>query len=132
MTEHLKKFEAALRSNRELVKKFEEEIKRLCAEKAISNDGEAYAKAANALGFELTESDLEKAEAEAQQLDRDELDSVAGGSEPDDDSWCLFDYSCYTAYHHPKHKEGDLEPCWSDYGCFTINHHCNYESNPNK
>lgn len=133
MNDHLKKLEAALRENRELAEKFEAELKRINEEKLAANEREAFAKAANTLGFELTAADLEKAAAAAQQLDPEELDKVSGGGgEAPDDDWCLFDYSCYTAYHHPKHKEGDLEPCWSDYGCITVKHHCNYESNPSK
>jgi len=130
MIDRLKKFEEALKASRDLAERFEAKLKSIGEEKSAANDKEAFAKAASALGFELTEADLEKAAAESEQLDPGELDAVAGGFE--DEEWCLFDYCCFTAYHHPKHKEGDLEPCWKDFGCVTVYHHCTYESNPNK
>lgn len=128
MNDRLKKLEQALRADKNLADQFTAQLKQIGEEQSAQNDAEAYAKAANALGFELTAADLEKAAAEAQQLDMEEVDSLSGGV--GEEEWCLFDYACYATWKHPKHKDGDLEPCWSDYGCITVRHHCAYEANP--
>ena len=90
MIENLKKFKQALRENREMADQFTEELKRIAEEKSVGSDAEGFVRAAHTLGFDFTLADVEKAKAEVQDLDPDELNQVAGGT----DSWCVFDFAC--------------------------------------
>lgn len=127
MTENLKKFEEAMKVSKTLAEKFQAEFVRLIREKIASSDGEAVIKAAKEVGFEVTLADLEKAQAEAQNLDQEELDAVAGGGNEDIapakerfETVCALDYSCHDIFlHNHKHKQGEKEPCWHDYLCMT-------------
>ncbi|MBR2822194.1 MAG: Nif11-like leader peptide family RiPP precursor [Clostridia bacterium] len=128
MTENLKKFEEAMKESKALAEKFRVEFKRLITEKIASSDGEAVIKAAKDLGFEVTLADLEKAQAEAQNLDQEELNAVAGGGDDElfapakerFETVCALDYSCHDIFlHNHKHKQGEKEPCWHDYLCMT-------------
>ena len=114
MIENVKKLEKALRENQELAAKFEAELRRIAKEKDAANDGEAFVKAAKAVGFDITVTDLEKASAETQELDAEEMEKGAGG-------WCWADYDCYTALHHNTPDEKGTA-CWSDYDCKTVYH----------
>ena len=115
MIENAKKLEKALKEDKELAAKFEAELRRIVQEKDAANDGEAFVKAAKAVGFDMTVADLEKATAETQELDPEEIGNSAGGS------WCYVDYDCYTAFrHNGPNEEGN--PCWSDYDCKTVYH----------
>ena len=111
MLENVKKLEKALQEDKELAAKFEEELQRIAQEKDAANDGEAIVKAAKAVGFEITVADLEKASAETQEIDPEELEKSAGGS------WCFASYDCYTAWHHDGPEEKDTV-CAFDYSCF--------------
>ena len=79
MTENVREFEKALREREELRKKFEAEFKRIAEEKSAESDAEAIAKAAQALGYDFTVADMEKAQAEIQELDPEEMGKAAGG-----------------------------------------------------
>ena len=120
MIENVKKLERALREDRELAKKFEEELKRIAEEQSAGAKVEALAKAARTLGFDVTVSDLEKAQAETQELDPEELDNSVGG-------WCFADYDCYTAYHHDTPNEQGTD-CFKDHDCALVFKHpkCTY------
>ena len=120
MIENVKKFEQALQEDKELAKKFADEMRRIVEEKSAGNDAEAIAKAARALGFELTASDLEKAQAESQEIDPEELDLTAGG-------WCWGSYDCYTAFHHDTPNEEGTD-CFKDHDCALAFKHpkCTY------
>ena len=112
MIENLKKFENALKEDKELAAKFESEILRIAREKDAANDGEAFVKAAKAVGFDISVADLEKATAETQELDAEEIEKGTGG-------WCWADYDCYTAFFHDTpNEEGNA--CWWDYDCKTV------------
>ena len=78
-TRNLKKFNEALKADKALAAKFGTEAKRLISEKLMANDTDAFVKAAKTVGFEVTLADLEKAKAERQELDQDELDAITGG-----------------------------------------------------
>ncbi len=93
MTENVRKFEKALRESWELQRRLVEELKKIAGERSASNDAEAMAKAAQALGYDFTVADMEKAHAETQELDPEEMEQAAGG-------WCFADYDCYTAWNH--------------------------------
>ena len=114
MTENVREFEKALREREELRKKFEAEFKRIAKEKSAESDAEAMAKAAHALGYDFTVADMEKANAETQELDPEEMEQAAGG-------WCFADYDCYTAWNHDS-PDQQGSACFSDYGCITLFH----------
>ena len=118
MIENVMKFKQALQENRELADQFTEELKRIAEEKSADSDAQAIVQAAKTLGFDFTIADVEKAQAEIQELDPKELDQAAGG----EDSWCMFDFACFTAV---RHDTPDKPPyaCFKDYACVTIYHH---------
>ena len=114
MTENVRKFEKDLRGNEKLQKKLFEELAKIAKEKSAESDAEAMAKAAHALGYDFTVADMEKAHAETQELDSEEMEQAAGG-------WCFADYDCYTAWNHDS-PDQQGSACFSDYGCITLFH----------
>ena len=114
MTENVRKFEKALRENEDLQRRLAVELKRIADEKSASNDAEAMSKAAQALGYDFTVADMEKANAETQELDPEEMEQAAGG-------WCFADYDCYTAWNHDS-PDQQGSSCFSDYDCITLFH----------
>jgi hypothetical protein len=69
--------------------------------KACGSKAEAISLAAGAVGFEISPEELERATAEAQELDSEELKRVVAGGENES---CWFDYQ-------------ELEACVFDYFC---------------
>ena len=114
MTENVRKFEKALRESEELQRRLTKELKKIAEERSASNDAEAMAKAAQALGYDFTVADMEKANAEAQELAPEEMEQAAGG-------WCFADYDCYTAWNHDS-PDQQGSACFSDYDCITLFH----------
>ena len=114
MTENVRKFEKALRESKELQARLAQELKKIAEEKSVANDAEAMAKAAHALGYDFTVADMEKANAETQELDPEEMERAAGG-------WCFADYDCYTAWNHDT-PDQQGSACFSDYECITLFH----------
>ena len=114
MTENVRKFEKDLRGNEKLQKKLFEELAKIAKDKSAESDAEAMAKAAHALGYDFTVADMEKANAETQELDPEEMEQAAGG-------WCFADYDCYTAWNHDS-PDQQGSACFSDYGCITLFH----------
>ena len=114
MTENVRKFEKDLRENKELQKKLVEELKKITEEKSAGSDAEAMAKAAHALGYDFTVADMEKANAETQELDPEEMEQAAGG-------WCFADYDCYTAWNHDSPDQPG-SACLKDYDCVSVYH----------
>jgi hypothetical protein len=72
------------------------------------------AKAAQALGYDFTVADMEKANAETQELDPEEMEQAAGG-------WCFADYDCYTAWNHDSPDQPG-SACLKDYDCVSAYH----------
>ena len=131
MTENLKKFEKALKADKALSEKFQAEAQRLVSEKLAANDGEVFVKAAKAVGFEVTPAEVEKAVAERQELDEDEMNAVTGGVNNDiapAEEWedhtaqnCTLEYSCYQFFRHShEHRYDDKEHCSCDWVCAFI------------
>ena len=114
MTETVRRFEKDLRGNKELQKKLLEELAKIAKEKSAESDAEAMAKAARALGYDFTVADMEKAHAETQELDVEEMEQAAGGV-------CFADYDCYTAWNHDTPDQAG-SACFSDYECMTVYH----------
>ena len=124
MTENVRKFEKDMRGNEELRKKLFEELKKIAEEKSAESDAEAMAKAAQALGYDFTVADMEKANAETQELDPEEMEQAAGG-------WCFADYDCYSAWtHDTPDQQGSA--CFSDYECITLYHESKVDELINK
>ena len=114
MIENVRKFEADLRGNEELQKKLYEELVKIAKEKNAESDAEAMAKAAQTLGYDFTVADMEKAHAEARELDPEEIEQAAGG-------WCFADYDCYTAWNHDSPDQPG-SACLKDYDCVSAYH----------
>ena len=114
MTENMRTFEKALRESEELQRRLTKELKKIAEERSASNDAEAMAKAAQALGYDFTVADMEKAHAETQELDPGEMEQAAGGL-------CFADYDCYTAWNHDSPDQPG-SACFSDYDCITLFH----------
>ena len=114
MTENVRTFEKALWESEELQHRLAQELKKIAEERSASNDAEAMAKAAQALGYDFTVADMEKANAEAQELAPEEMEQAAGG-------WCFADYDCYTAWNHDS-PDQQGSACFSDYDCITLFH----------
>ena len=114
MTETVRRFEKDLRGNKELQKKLLEELAKIAKGKSAESDAEAMAKAAQALGYDFTVADMEKAHAETQELDVEEMEQAAGGV-------CFADYDCYTAWNHDTPDQAG-SACFSDYECMTVYH----------
>ena len=72
------------------------------------------AKAAQTLGYDFTVADMEKAHAEAWELDPEEIEQAAGG-------WCFADYDCYTAWNHDSPDQPG-SACLKDYDCVSVYH----------
>ena len=81
----------------------------------INEDGSAKYDLTLRMGQDVTVSDLEKAQAETQELDSEELDQTAGG-------WCWADYDCHTAWHHDTPDEEGTD-CFKDHDCITLWEH---------
>lgn len=89
-------------------------------------------KAAAALGYTVTLEELERAAADLEKLDDDELNDVDGGCNPvttskpigkDEkgrDVVCLADWHCHIVTLHSETSSKDVA-CWKDYGCVFIN-----------
>ena len=114
MIENVRKFEADLRGNEELQEKLYEELVKIAKEKSAESDAEAMAKAAQTLGYDFTVADMEKAHAETQELDPEEMEQAAGG-------WCFADYDCYTAWNHDSPDQPG-SACLKDYDCVSVYH----------
>ena len=114
MTENVRKFEKDLRGDEKLQKKLFEELAKIAKDKSAESDAEAMAKAAHALGYDFTVADMEKANAEAQELAPEEMEQAAGG-------WCFADYDCYTAWNHDSPDQPG-SACLKDYDCVSAYH----------
>ena len=141
-SEELLRLERDLNESAELKEKLEEELKRIAQEREADSDGEAMVKAAEALGYHITAEELERAAAEMEALDDEELDSVAGGE--DMTNRCLKDYECNVSWNNASiegdkgrnvwcvtawhcfavtlHTESDrVTACWSNRYCIAVN-----------
>lgn len=114
MIENVRKFEKDLRGNEELQKKLFMELAKIAKEESVESDAEAMAKAAQTLGYDFTVADMEKAHAETQELDPEEMEHAAGG-------WCFADYDCYTAWNHDSPDQPG-SACLKDYDCVSVYH----------
>jgi len=126
MTENVRSFEKALRESEELQQKFQAEMKRVAETEEAKSEAEAVVRAAGALGYGFTVSDYEKACAETQELDAEEMTAATGGDEGDPafhtDQWCIADYACALALKHNSDRTSKDEMCAKDYRCVFVYH----------
>ncbi len=113
-SETLVAFEAALKESKELQEKFAAASQRIAENKEAESDGELLVKAAAEVGFTLTMEELERAFAQIQELNEEELGNVSGGASNTQDL-CWKDYSCSFVYHHDSTDKDDF--CAFDYFC---------------
>lgn len=122
----LVELEKALATDRKKAEKFEQALAGdKC--KACSNDAEAFSVAAREVGLEIGPEEVERAMAEAQELDEAELKKVGGGRTSSDDEdeyghdvWCWIGWHCYTVTLHTQ-TESKRASCWSNYDCIRVN-----------
>lgn len=137
MTEELKRFEMDIRSNPELTEKLYQLLAEMGKSCEPKSDSEAVSIAAARLGYTFSAAELERASAEAQELDAEELNQVSGGDSDDmcgTDWWCALLYRsdnederghdlicavgwhCMTAFMHTE-SDNRGAACWSHYRC---------------
>ena len=149
-SEELLWLERDLSEHPELREKLDAEIKRIADAGEASCDGEAMVKAAAALGYTVTPEELERAAADLEKLDDDELDAAGGKNERDvfqvekdekharencghyyradfskdehgRDGNCYVSWHCLVTMLHTGTKSPDVV-CLSDYACALIKH----------
>ena len=123
-SEELLRLERDLNEQPELREKLNAECKRIAEAGEAKSDGEVLVKAAAALGYTVSQEELERAAAAAQELDPDEMNAAAGWrisgeDEKGHENWCLTAWHCFTATLHTETKE-HYAACWSDWDCFAI------------
>ena len=125
-SEEMLRLEHDLNGQPELREKLDAEIKRIAEAGEAECDGEAMVKAAAALGYTITLEELERAAADLEKLDDDELDAAGGNNE----EYCLGkNYTCMKFYRNDfEDEEGHDERCWTGYHCGTITLHTDSKS----
>ena len=123
-SENIRAFEAALRESKELQAKFAAAQKRIVENKEASSDGEVLVKAAAEIGFTLSMAELERATAQMQEINDEELKQVSGGFSggdyaPDNYATCLGAYYCHYVWAHDEDGFKN-RACWNDYICNII------------
>ncbi len=117
--EELQRLERDLNEQPELREKLDAEIKRIAGAGEAQCDGEAMVKAAASLGYTITIEELERAAADLEKLDDDELDAAAGGAQDEKHTnWCIKSWYCFAALRHTDTESKDVA-CWSDYVCIV-------------
>ncbi|MBQ3451230.1 MAG: hypothetical protein IJG32_03070 [Selenomonadaceae bacterium] len=113
----LERFMRDVEADEDLAKRFGTVANRIALANKNLSEAEVKARAANELGYKVTATQLEIAAAEAELLDDDELEQVAGGGitkPPKTKSENLF--KCNAAY-----ELGEAPHCWgTNYGCKLI------------
>ena len=145
-SEEMKRLEADMASDKELVKRFYGAVDRIATENKLQSDGELFAAAAAELGYNITAADFERLDAEREELSPDELEKAAGGDVCWADYECMYEYQgskqddkghngeciavwhCFTALLHTDPGENkDKTACWKDYACAFINNKWDFE-----
>lgn len=125
-TEELLRFETDLTNDAELAKKFDQAAKDAIDSNECKCDGEVLSKAAKSLGYDISPADFERASAEIENLDPEELQQASGGAA----DWCLTNYMCAVFYHQINEDEkGHNTFCLAVWHCFTAMLHTETESN---
>ena len=125
MNEAKRKIEEALRRDPKQLEKLDTEMSRLVKPDTGIASEEAFIRAIKTvLGVDISLSDLDRAKAEAEELDPEELEEAAGGGKGGSDienfNWCMADYACFAAVKHDTNSGSHEEACWKDYICSFI------------
>lgn len=130
-TSEMARLESDLKSSVELRARFEGAARRIADAGEATSDADAMAKAAAELGYGVSASDVEKMIADAENLDEEELVSVAAGNlfnnvggpllDGRDDmdnhaAWCVAAWHCYTGFMHTEGSTKE-EKCMRNYAC---------------
>ena len=89
----LKQFDAEIAGDEELRRKFADAYKRIRESDGDATRAETFVQAAAEIGYSISLPEIERAQAEAQNLSDSELDAVAGGSIVGDVP-CDYSYEC--------------------------------------
>ena len=118
-SEEMLRLERDLNGQPELREKLDAESKRIAEAGEAKYDGEAMVKAAAALGYTITLEELDRAIADLEKMDDDELDA-AGCVDIQDETghtkWCIKSWYCFTVMQHSDTESKEVA-CWSDYVC---------------
>jgi predicted ribosomally synthesized peptide with nif11-like leader len=93
-SENMIAFELALKESKELREKFVAAQKRIAENKEASNDVELLVKAAAEVGHTLTVAEIERAIAQAQEINDEDLAKVAGGNWINADTSPILPFTC--------------------------------------
>ena len=136
---NLAEIRAALEADKGKAEKFKEALAGEECE-ACGSKAEAISLAAAAAGLETTPEEVERAMAEAQELDEEELEKIGAGDamcdkaywcgelfipgedEKGHDNWCVAAWHCFDLFLHTEATKHD-EACFADYICAVIYHH---------
>ena len=118
----IQRLERDLNERPELKEKLDAEFKRIAEAKEAKNDGEAMVKAAASLGYTITVEELDRAAADLEKLDDDELEAAGGDKMMDEegrDGTCTLSWHCFTVLKHTEVKATNVA-CWEDYTCAAV------------
>ena len=133
-SEELLRLEHDMAEQPELREKLDAEIKRVAEAGEAKSDGEIMVKAAAALGYTVSVEELERAAADLEKLDDDELEAAGGkyvgpGKKNDrieikDDEkghaqWCGVTWHCFAAFIHTEAEDKNVA-CWKDHQCIVV------------
>ena len=132
-SEEILRMERDMNENPELLEKLKAEVRRIAEAGEAECDGEALLKAAAALGYTITLDEQDRAAAELEAVDDEELSKVAGGMHPTIDvpidEWCMSDYDCFSSWHtNREDEEGHNEWCLTGWHCTVATLHSDTES----
>ena len=139
------RLDSDLKENAQLREKIEAAVQETIKSGECKSDGEAMEKALKSLGYDIPKAELERMQAESQQMSLEEMENVAGGTQYEkewgelcnSDYWCMVLWDtkdqdekghnswCVTAWHCDMatlHTETDSKEvsCWSNYTCKLI------------
>ena len=119
------RMEKDLNASEELREKFNSEMERIAKSGEAKSDEEVMVKAAAALGYQISLSELEQAQAEMQELDLEEMDAVAGGANDGKghSTWCVAVWHCHHILLHTESTSKETK-CWEEYLCLMLEHQC--------
>ena len=130
-SEEILRMERDMNENPELLEKLKAEVRRIAEAGEAECDGEALLKAAAELGYTITLDEQDRAAAELEAVDDEELEKVAGGIEENDKTqeWCAYDYKCVAAWNSSHQDEkGHDNWCVTGWHCYVATLHSEAES----
>ena len=148
-TDEMLRLEKDLADSPELKGRLYSALDRIAGEGSAKTDGELFEKAAAELGYQISAAELERFDAEREEIDIDEMEQVAGGEEGLDNpcltnyectiadrnpefedekghmEWCMTAWHCLATTLHTAENKHDNITCWSNYNCM-VGYYCEY------